>query len=294
VIGVPLPDLQIYLLDGQQQPVPIGVPGEIYVGGSGLARGYLHRPELTRERFIPNPFSPAPGARLYRSGDQGRYLADGRLEYLGRVDEQVKIRGYRIEPGEIEEALRQHPLVRECLVVAGENASNERRLVAYIVANGEVQELRHWLQTRLPDYMIPSAFVFLEALPLTAHGKVDRRALPAPDRARAEPATRFVAPRTPVEETLAGIWAEVLGLERVGVHDDFFELGGHSLMATQVLSRLHRHLPAKLPLRRLFETPTVAGLAEAVTATMAATAEQEELFHLLDELERPSEADSQV
>jgi amino acid adenylation domain-containing protein/thioester reductase-like protein/non-ribosomal peptide synthase protein (TIGR01720 family) len=270
VIGGAIPDLQMYILDPHLQPMPIGVPGEIYVGGAGLARGYLHRPELTAERFIPHPFSNEPGARLYKTGDLARYLPDGEIEYLGRIDQQVKLRGFRIELGEIEAALAQHAAVAEAVVVAREDLPNDKRLVAYLVANQEsgppMSDLRHFLQAKLPAYMIPAAFVLLEALPLTPNGKVDRRALPAPDPARPELEGTFIAPRTPTEEVVAGLWAEVLGLERVGVHDNFFELGGHSLLATQLLARLRATFAVELPLRRLFEAPTVATVAASLEA----------------------------
>ncbi len=268
-IGRPIHNTQIYLLDHRLQPVPVGVPGELFIGGVGLARSYLNRPELTAEKFIPHPFSAEPGARLYRTGDLARYRPDGNLEFLGRIDDQAKIRGFRVEPGEVEAVLREHPTVREGAVVVREIVPGEKRLVAYVVPARElappVGELRGFLKEKLPEYMVPSAFVVLDALPLTPNGKVDRRALPAPDyQSRPELGGTFVAPGTPVEETLAGIWAEVLGLERVGVHDDFFELGGHSLLATRVVSRLRDALRVELPLRCLFETPTVAELAERV------------------------------
>ncbi len=268
-IGRPIPNTRAYALDQFLQPVPVGARGELYLGGIGLARGYLDRPGLTAERFIPHPFSEAPGERLYRTGDLVRFLPDGRLEFLGRADEQVKIRGYRIECGEIEAVLSQHETVREAVVIAREDIPGDRRLVAYYVARSEGEapthgELRNSLKARLPDYMIPSFFIELETLPLTPNGKVDRRALPAPDKTRPELKAAFVAPRTPAEGRLAAICAEVLGLERVGVHDHFFELGGHSLLAAQVVSRVRQAFEIELPLRSLFETPTVAGLAEDI------------------------------
>jgi amino acid adenylation domain-containing protein len=267
-IGRPNTNKQIYLLNSELQPVPVGVPGEVYIGGKGLARGYLNRPGLTAERFIPNPFSSEPGARLYRTGDHARYLPDGTLEFLGRLDQQVKIRGFRIEPGEIETVLGQHSAVQETVITAREDALGDKRLVAYVVPKQQsaslTDELRGFLKERLPEYMMPSAFVLLDALPLTPNGKVDRRALPTPDQTTPERKAAFVAPCTPVEEGLAGIWATVLGLEQVGIHDNFFELGGHSLKATQVLSRLRHTFQVELPLRTLFERPTIAGLAEAI------------------------------
>ncbi|MCG3161077.1 MAG: Linear gramicidin synthase subunit D [Acidobacteria bacterium] len=268
-IGRPIPNTQVYALDQYLRPVPAGARGELYLGGVGLARGYLDRAELTAEKFIPHPFSDTPGERLYRTGDVVRFLPDGKLEFLGRADEQVKIRGYRVECGEIESLLCQHEGVREAVVIAREDVPGDRRLVAYCVAQvrGELPahgDLRNFLKERLPEYMIPSFFIELEALPLTLNGKVDRRALPAPDKARPELKAEFVAPRTPAEERLAAICADVLGLERVGVHDHFFELGGHSLLATQVVSRVRQAFEIELPLRSLFETPTVAGLAENI------------------------------
>jgi amino acid adenylation domain-containing protein len=271
LIGVPIPDLQLYVLDAHKSPVPIGVPGELYVGGDGLARGYLNRPELTAERFITNPFSPESGARLYKTGDLARYRPDGTLEYLGRIDQQVKIRGFRIELGEIEAVLGQHPAVQQVVVLVREETPGDKRLVAYIVSRQRLgspaSELRSFLQRQLPEYMLPTTFVLLDALPLTPSGKVDHRALPVPDQTKPELKETFVAPRTPVEKALAGIWVEVLGVGRVGIHDNFFELGGHSLNATQVASRLRAAFQIELPLRCLFETPTVAGLARAVQKT---------------------------
>ncbi|MFL5385853.1 MAG: amino acid adenylation domain-containing protein [Longimicrobiaceae bacterium] len=272
-IGAAIPDLRLYVLDPAMQPVPAGVPGELYVAGAGLARGYLGRPGLTAERFVPDPFGAAPGARLYRSGDRVRWKADGTLEYLGRIDQQVKLRGFRIELGEIEAALLDSPLVREAVVmVRGEG--DERHLVGWVVpeagAAPGTRELREAVSRRLPEYMVPAAFVVLEKLPLTNNGKVDRRALPEPDAAFDDFAGEQVAPRTPVEEVLAGIWAEVLKVERVGVHDDFFALGGHSLRATQVVSRAQEALGVEVPLRTLFEESTVAGLAAAVERTLQA------------------------
>ncbi|MFP5287447.1 MAG: phosphopantetheine-binding protein, partial [Thermoanaerobaculia bacterium] len=262
VVGRAIPDLSLRVLDADLRPQPVGVPGEIHVGDAGLAAGYLGRPELTAERFVPDPFGPsgAPGGRLYRSGDLARYLPDGDLEYLGRIDHQVKIRGFRIELGEIEAALAGQPGVREAVVLAREDAPGDRRLVAYLVGEAPAVELRERLAALLPDYMIPSAFVTLPALPLTGNGKVDRRALPAPEAGR-DLDDPYAAPETPEEERLAGIWAEVLGVERVGVHDDFFRLGGHSLLAVQILARVRRELQVDLPLRSLFQAPTVAGLS---------------------------------
>src|SRR5207248_5167463 len=231
-IGRPIANTQIYLLDGHRQPVPIGIPGEVYVGGAALARGYLNRPELTTERFIPDPFSEECGARLYKTGDRARYLPDGTIEYLGRLDHQVKVRGVRIELGEIEAILGQHPAVRECVVTLREDVPGDQRLTAYAAPQeGQtvtVTELRRHLKQYLPEYMLPAAVVTLDALPLTPTGKLDRNALPRPDLSGLTAEDSFVAPRTPDEEMLAGIWAEVLNRECVGIHDNFFELGGHS------------------------------------------------------------------
>jgi amino acid adenylation domain-containing protein len=266
-IGRPLADIQIYLLDDYLQPVPIGVPGELFIGGAGLARGYLNRPELTAQKFITNQFSKGSGARLYRTGDLARYRAEGKIEFLSRIDHQIKLRGFRVELGEIEAALTQHEAVAQAVVVLREDRQHDQRLVAYIVADGaapSASELRRFLQTSLPDYMVPSAFVQLDEMPLTPNKKVDRRALPPPDQSAVGLASNFIEPRTPVEEIIAAIWATVLGLDRVGIHDDFFELGGHSLLATQVMSRLREALQVDLPLRDLFESPTVAGLGEKI------------------------------
>ncbi|MDQ3805506.1 MAG: amino acid adenylation domain-containing protein, partial [Acidobacteriota bacterium] len=241
-IGRPIANTQVYLLDAHLRPAPAGVVGEVYLGGEGLARGYLRRPGLTAEKFIPDPFGGRPGTRLYRTGDLARYLPDGELEYLGRGDHQVKIRGFRIELGEIESVLSRHEGVREAVVVAREDHPGDKRLVAYLTAAGEavpaVGELRRHILQYLPEYMVPPVFVALDELPLTANGKVNRRALPAPDRLRPELEETFAPPRTPVEEIVADIWGEVLGTERVGVHDNFFALGGHSLLATQVVLRV--------------------------------------------------------
>ncbi|HEY0172389.1 MAG TPA: amino acid adenylation domain-containing protein [Pyrinomonadaceae bacterium] len=268
-IGRPIANTRVYVLDARLRPVPVGTTGELFVGGDGVARGYLGRPALTAERFIPDPFSGGPGARLYRTGDLVRYLPDGLIEFAGRGDFQVKVRGFRIEPGEIESALNSHTGVGEA-VVAAHGDVGDKRLVAYVVAahgDGSAEqaaltaELRRHLGERLPDYMMPARFVFLERMPLTPNGKVDRRALPAPAAARPDLGHPFVAPSTPTEEALAHIWSKVLGLDRVGVHDNFFELGGNSLSATQLVSQLRKSFDIELPLRALFEHPTVAALA---------------------------------
>jgi amino acid adenylation domain-containing protein len=274
-LGRPLANVQIYLLDQHLQPVPIGVQGELYIGGASVARCYFNRPGLTAERFIPNPFSNLPGVRIYKTGDLARHLPDGNLEFLGRLDNQVKIRGYRIEPGEIETTLVRHPAIQQAVVLAPEDTPGDKRLVAYCVPHHgfilDIRELRSFLQTRLPDHMVPAAFVALDALPLTPNGKLDRQALPAPDQARPPLFGAFVAPRTPIEELLGSIWASVLKVETVGIHDNFFALGGHSLLALQVMSRLRNTLQLDVPLRSIFDAPTVAGQARCVEMALQAT-----------------------
>jgi amino acid adenylation domain-containing protein len=264
-IGKPLHNTKIYLLDNQMQPVPIGVQGELHIGGAGLARGYLNRPQLNAEKFIPNPFDKAKGSKLYKTGDLARYLPDGNIEYLGRIDNQVKIRGFRIELGEIEALLNQNESVQGSCVIAREDNPGDKRLVAYLVPQPEIiltiDKIRQFLKAKLPDYLVPNAFVILEALPLTPNGKIDRRALPAPDlQGKGE----YIAPRNPIEEKLAQIWAEVLKLERISIEDNFFELGGHSLLATQVISRCQEAFEIALPLRYLFESPTIAQLSAVI------------------------------
>ena len=268
-IGRPIANTEVYILDSQLQVVPVGIVGELYIGGASLARGYLKRPELTAEKFVPHPFNVAPEARLYKTGDLARYLANGEIEFVGRIDQQVKVRGFRIELGEIESVISEYAGVREVVVnVWGEN--EDRRLVAYVVKEAGAEqginapELRDYLKKQLPEYMIPTAFVIMDQLPLTSNGKVDYRALPAPDQAAHVTETVFVPARSPVEEMLSGIWAEILGLERVGVHDNFFDLGGHSLLGTQVISRVRKTFDLELPLRVVFEGPTVAEMAERI------------------------------
>ncbi len=267
-IGRPIPNAVVYIVDGMLHPVPIAVAGNLYIGGVGLARGYLNRPDLTAEAFIPDPFSAEPGARMYKTGDVARYLSDGNIEFLGRADHQVKIRGYRIELGEIEAMLRQHPGVHESIVLAEDDAVGGNRLVAYVVGRQESSrdELRGLLKAKLPEYMVPAVFVPLDAFPLTPNGKIDRRALSASDRTGPELDKEYVAPRNATEDFVAQIWAKVLGIERVGIYDNFFDLGGHSLLATQAISRIREACALDIPLRRLFEVPTVAGLAESIAA----------------------------
>jgi acyl-coenzyme A synthetase/AMP-(fatty) acid ligase/acyl carrier protein len=271
-IGRPNGNTQIYLLDDALHPVPIGVAGELYIGGEGLARGYINQPGLTAEKFIPDPFNGEPGARLYKTGDLARYRAGGEIEFLGRIDNQVKLRGFRIELGEIEVALARHTGVSEAAVIAGEAARGDRYLIAYVVPSPgvvlSVGELRSFAEASLPGYMVPSVFMLMDALPRTRNGKINRRALPAPDRAWHELEKSYTGPRNRVEELLANIWGEVLGLERISIHDKFFELGGHSLLATQVISRIRAVFQVEVPLRSIFETPTIAGLAETVESTL--------------------------
>jgi amino acid adenylation domain-containing protein len=277
-IGRPVPGVRAWVLDPRGQLAAPGLPGELFLGGAGLARGYLGRADLTAERFLPEPWSGELGARMYATGDRVRLLPSGDLEFLGRVDQQVKVRGVRVEPREVEAALAAHPAVREAVVVAREETPGDLRLVGYVVAKlGEVpsaSDLREWLRERLPDPMVPSVFVLLESLPLTPNGKVDRRALPAPSADGLETEKEFAAPSTEAEETVAAIWSQVLGVPRVGATDNFFALGGHSLLLPQVMHRLRAAFRVEIPLRALFDEPTVEGLALTI----------EEI--LLDEIER--------
>ncbi len=296
-IGKPLPNNQVYILDEQLQPVPLGVPGELYIGGTQVSRGYLNRPELTKEKFVPNPFNDG---QLYKTGDRVRYLPaltlkgisagvsfrtpsdkdtashNGNIEFLGRIDRQVKIRGFRIELGEIENKLQQHPGIQSAVVIANEESLDNKRLIAYIVTDPQFRllhqnqdtaiasELRGFCTNQFPEYMIPSAFVVLKALPLTANGKIDYRALPTPEQTRPELEQLYIAPRSPLEQQLAEIWTEVLGLEKIGIHDNFFELGGHSLLITQLLAKVRNTFEVELPLKDLFNAPTIADLAESI------------------------------
>ena len=282
-IGRPMANAQIYILDPHGEPVPVGVPGELHVGGVGLARGYLDRPELTAERFVANPFRLDATERMYRTGDVARYRPDGNIEFLGRLDHQIKLRGFRIELPEIEMTLREQPNVRDVAVLCREDQPGDRRLVAYVVLHadqgaqnpGAIADLRGRLQQRLPDYMVPSAIVLMDELPRTASGKVDRAALPAPDTSRPAAQSTYVAPRTPVEHAIARTWSELVGVADIGVHDHFFaDLGGHSLLATQACSRLREVFQIDIPLRTFFESPTVAALARTVEDVLLATIEQ--------------------
>jgi len=288
-IGRPISNTEFYVLDQQLEVVPVGVPGELFVGGAGLARGYLNRPDITAERFIPNPFSQTPGDRLYRTGDVVQYRPDGSLEFLGRLDHQVKLRGYRIELGEIESVLRQHPSVREAVVlVQGQGTSNER-LVGYVTARGQVspdfKDLRSFLKERLPEYMVPAGFVGLEKLPLTSSGKLDRGALPIPDRVGPERAAANETPETETERALAAIWMELLGIDQIGIHDNFFELGGHSLLATRVVARVLARMSVEVALRVMFDCPTLAELALAIVEKQAEQVGETALNKVLAELE---------
>jgi amino acid adenylation domain-containing protein len=276
-IGRPIANTRAYVLDRELKPVPIGIPGELYLGGVGVARGYLGRAASTAERFVPDPFGPlvgsSSGERLYRTGDRVRWRPDGTLEFLGRLDQQLKLRGFRIEPGEIESILEQHPSVRTAVVIARADTPGDIRLVAYVVPDGgraDSAQLRGFLEHHLPEYMVPGAIVILDSLPLMPNGKLDRAALPVPESSSAEDRQGQVAPRTPVEEMLAAIWATVLRVERVGIRDNFFALGGHSLLATQVVSRIRTEIGLELPLSALFEDPTIAELAARVSSELLA------------------------
>ncbi|PSB11067.1 non-ribosomal peptide synthetase [Pleurocapsa sp. CCALA 161] len=269
-IGRPIANTQIYILNRDLQPVPIGVGGELHIGGVGLARGYLNQPELTKEKFIENPFSK--GRRLYKTGDLARYLSDGSIEYLGRIDNQIKIRGFRIELGEIEAVVAKHSAIKDCVVIPWGDQTGDKRLVAYYLAQEQLdsQQLREYLKSKLPDYMIPAALMELEAFPLTPSGKCARNSLPIPDLYWYQNQETYISPRTPQEEIIANIWQEVLNLKQVGIDNNFFELGGHSLLATQVISKIRQSLSTELPLRCLFEHPTVAELAKQLDSSIAA------------------------
>ncbi len=280
VIGVPIPDLHVYILDPYFHPVPVGISGEMFIGGAGVARGYLNRPGLTAARFVPDPFSNKPGARLYRSGDLACYLPGKDVAYLGRIDHQVKVRGFRIELGEIESLLNQHPEVKEAVILVQADTSGEKHLVAYLVLHQEnpptANELRGFLKDALPDYMVPSVFVVLESLPLTPNGKLNRNALPLPDEFAAMHAEEeFIAPEGPVEERLAEIWSRVLGIERVSAYSTFFDLGGYSLLATQAIHQVNEAFDINLSLRNFFEEPTIANLAVLIEEKLLERFEKE-------------------
>jgi amino acid adenylation domain-containing protein len=280
-IGRSVSNTELWVLDQYGHVLPVGVPGELFIGGDGLAREYLKHPKLTGEKFVPHPFSNEPGARLYRTGDLVRYLSDGNIDFLGRMDQQVKIRGFRIELGEIEAVLNEHTAVRESVVLVRDDVPGEKRLVAYVVADSGaiVNELRSWLRERLPEYFVPTFFIVLDKLPLTANGKVDRRALPAPDQSELLK-EKLVAPRTPEEEKIAAIWSDVLDIKPIGIQTNFFDLGGHSLLATRVVTRISEAFGIRLPLRALFDSPTIAGVAAQVASVSEIV---KKLAHLSDD-----------
>jgi amino acid adenylation domain-containing protein len=288
-IGRPIANTQVYVLDRYLEPVPVGVYGELHIGGDGLARNYLQRPALTAEKWVPHPFSHEPGARLYRTGDVVRYRSDGVMEFKGRRDHQVKMRGYRIELGEIEAVLTQHPGVgvQESVVLVREDEPGDKRLVGYVVSSQgpapTVLELREFLQARLPEYMVPGVFLVLQAFPLTSNGKIDRKRLPIPERGRGGLETEFIAPQTPIQIELAEIWREVLKVEQVGVHDNFFELGGHSLLATQVVSRIKHAFSVEVTVRQFFEMPTIALIAGTLKFVLDSDKPNSEISNLSGE-----------
>jgi amino acid adenylation domain-containing protein len=290
-VGGPIANTRFYVVDRHLEPTPIGVPGELLIGGDGVARGYHNRPELTAERFIDDPFDPA-GGRVYRTGDRMRFRADGMLEFLGRLDHQVKLHGYRIELGEIEASLDGHPDIRRSVVLIDEDETGVKRLVAYVVAESDrvpaVDDLRRHVSESVPAYAVPSTIVRLDELPLTDNGKLDRKALPRPGTVREDMHARFVAPSTPTEEALAAIWADLLAIDKVGAEDDFFELGGHSLLAVKMLARVHEQLGVEIFLTTVFERPTLAALAAAVGEQLLQEANDGNLEELLAELEAES------
>ncbi|HEV2828701.1 MAG TPA: amino acid adenylation domain-containing protein [Pyrinomonadaceae bacterium] len=296
-IGRPLRNTLVYILDPDLRPVPIGVPGELYIGGAGVARGYLHRPELTAEKFITNPFGDVRAPRLYKTGDLVRYRSDSNLEFLSRIDNQVKIRGFRVETGEIEQAIRSHALVSDVIVLVEEDVAGDKRLPAYVVAAQAEQptttELREFLSTKLPAYMLPSAFVMIENFPLLPNGKIDRQALPLLKPERRSPDVAVAAPRSPLEESVAKVWREVLKLEQVGINDNFFELGGHSLLGAKLISNLRRSLNCELSLIDVFRSPTIERLTEVIYQRQTESAAEEELSVLLAELQNLSEDEAQ-
>jgi acyl carrier protein len=296
-IGRPIANTQVYILDQYLAPAPIGVAGEIYIGGLGLARGYLNQPELIAEKFIYHSFEGEPAQRLYKTGDLARYLSDGNIEFVGRTDDQVKLRGYRIELGEIEALLGQHPMVQRSVVVVREDTPGDKRIVGYVVARPkesfDASEVRQYLKQKLPEYMIPAALVLLDELPLTVSGKVDRRALPAPDQNGLQLANVYQPPRTPTEQTLVAIWGEVLKLEKLGIYDNFFDLGGHSLLATQIISRIRSAFSIDLPQRHMFESPTVAVMAVIIAEDQMKRTSEDALAQILREVEATTEEDAQ-
>jgi acyl carrier protein len=292
-IGKPISNDHVYVVDSRMQPVPPGTAGELCISGTGLAREYLNQPQQTAERFVANPF--IKDAKMYRTGDLARFLPDGNIEFMGRIDHQVKIRGFRVEPAEIEAVLKQHPAVKQSVIVPYEDKAGEKRLAAYIVSGKKPnkEELRVFLAQQLPEYMVPSGFVVMDSLPLTANGKVDLKALPNPEQQPVEAEREFVAAKNPEEEKIVAIWSEVLKINRVGVTDNFFELGGHSLLATQIISRIRNTFRVQMPLHSFLQTPTVAGLAEKLASCPAAESEEEEMARMLAELEGVSEEDAE-
>jgi len=294
-IGRARANRSMYILDKYGNPVPALIPGELHIGGTVLAKGYLNRPRLTKERFIANPLFKDRKERLYKTGDRVRFLTDGNLDFMGRVDFQVKIRGFRIELGEIENVLLRMPQIKEAIVKAFDTENKDKVLAAYFTSSDgdapEVAEIRAFLEEHLPDYMIPKVFVALDEMPIDPSGKINRHALPAPDLSAARVTTEYVAPRTQTEEILVKIVEEILNIDRVGVHDSFFDLGGHSMMATQVVSRIRDEFDVEISLRTLFEHPTVEGISHAITEAQAANVDEGELNELLDELEGLSEED---
>jgi hypothetical protein len=284
-IGRPTPNARVYVLDARGGPVPVGVAGELHIGGAGVARGYANRPGLTAERFVPDPFAADPGARLYRTGDRARWRPDGRVEFLGRTDFQVKVRGFRVEPGEVEARLAEHAQVRQAVVVARDEGAGDARLVAYYASAAaiEADALRAHLRERLPEYMVPAAYVWLQALPLNPTGKLDRGALPAPG-GDAFARRGYQAPEGETETALAELWSKLLQVERVGRHDHFFELGGHSLLATRLVIQINRHMDVEIAVRDVFERPVLAELAQHVLDTQLAEFDPEELARISDML----------
>jgi acyl carrier protein len=289
VLGGPIANTSFYVMDSTRRPVPIGVPGELYIGGQGVARGYHRRPELTAERFVEDPFAFEGDGRLYRTGDLVRWRENATLEFVGRIDQQVKLRGFRIELEEIESVLSTHPAVAAAVASVREDSPGDRRLVAYLVAAPdqelEQEQLRRLLKSKLPPFMVPSAFVTLSTLPVSPNGKLDRDSLPAPDAARPQLERAYVAPQTPIEETLASVWREVLGIDRVGMDDDFFDLGGHSMLAVRMVARVRDALGFELPLAQVFERPTIGELAGWVSEQLLGDVSDGELQQMLAELE---------
>jgi acyl carrier protein len=295
-IGRPIANTQVYILDGELRAVPVGVVGELYIGGANLGRNYHGQAALTASKFVPHLYSDKPGQRLYRTGDVGRYLRDGNVEFLGRKDQQVKVRGYRVELGEIENELRGHGGVEEAVVVARELAGGTKQLVGYVVRRAGTVEadltgvLKRRLQEKLPEYMVPAIVMEVEKLPLTRNGKLDRQALPAPE---GKWETQFVAPRTPLEELLAGIWQTLLKRDRVGIHDNFFELGGHSLLVTQLISKIRDVFHVDIPLRTLFDFPTIDEISVAIVAHQLEQ-DPDEAVRMASELQNASTSDSEM